>query len=189
VSFGRQVDVAGRLTNSDGQPLPASQIQVYSRTETAPERLIGTLTTGERGRYRYRARGSSTRILRFVHPGSAQVLPAEHEVKLIVPAASGIGVRPRRTSNGGRVRFRGRLHAPVPGKLVELQARLPGRWQTFKTVKTGPNGVWRASYRFGSTCGVQVYGFRARLPRQAGYPYATGRTRRVAVRVRGRACG
>ncbi|MDQ3344387.1 MAG: hypothetical protein M3524_12585, partial [Actinomycetota bacterium] len=185
VRFGRQVDIAGQLTNSDGQPVPGAPIQVYSRTETTPEALIATLTTGQRGRYRYRARGSSTRTLRFAYPGSAQILPAQREVELLVPAASGIRVTPKRTVNGRSVRFRGRLRAPVPGKLVELQARLPSRWQTFKTIRTGPKGVWKTSYRFGATCGLQRYRFRARLPKQAGYPYETGSTRTVTVRVRG----
>jgi hypothetical protein len=186
VRFGRQADIAGQLTNSDGQPVPGAQIQVYSRTETTPEQLIATLTTGQRGRYRYRARGSSTRTLRFSYPGSPQILPTQREVKLLVPAASGIRVRPKRTVNGRKIRFRGRLRAPFAGKLVELQARLPGRWQTFRTIRTGAKGVWKARYRFGDTCGRQRYRFRARLPKQAGYPYETGRTRTVAVRVQGR---
>jgi hypothetical protein len=186
VRYGRRVRLAGRLSTSDARPLVGSQIQVYSRTETSPDRLLDVIRTDRKGRYRYRARGTATRMLRFVYPGAARILPAQSEVTLLVPAASTIAVRPRRTVNGRRVRFRGRLRAPIPSKLVELQARLPGRWQTFRTLRTSANGVWRAGYRFDDTCATRRYRFRARLPRQGGYPYITGRTRTVSVRVIGR---
>ena len=188
VRFGRSVTLAGRLTNSDGQPQPGAEIQVYSRTDTSPEQLAGVVQTGTDGRYRYRARGSSTRTLRFAYRGTPRILPAEHQVTLLVPAASTIKVRPRRTTNGRSVRFGGRLAAPLAGKLVELQARLPGRWQTFRTVRASAAGVWRARYRFTGTCGSRRYRFRARLPKQAGYPYETGHTRTAAVRVRAPRC-
>ncbi len=188
VAFGRRVNVAGRLTNSDGQPLAGAALAVYSRTEISPEQLVGTVTTGPRGRWRYRARGSTTRTLRIVYRGTAQILPAQREVALLVPAASSIRVTPRRTRNGRTVRFRGRLRAPAADKLVELQARVRGRWRTFRTMRSGPNGVWKARYRFEATCRLQRYRFRARLPRQAGYPYETGHTRRVAVLVSGNRC-
>lgn len=188
VGFRRPVSITGQVTNSDGQPLPGAPVSVYSRTATTPEQLVATLTTGPKGRYRYRARGTATRTLRFAYAGTAKILPSQDEVTLLVPAASTIRVKPRRAVNGRTVRFRGRLKVPIPGKLVELQARLPGRWQTFKTLRTGPRGVWKARYRFSDTCGVQRYRFRARLPKQAGYPYEAGRTRTVRVRVRGRRC-
>jgi len=189
VRLGRPAAIAGRLANSDGQPIAGAQLQVYSRSATSPERLVRHLTTGPRGRYHYRARGTTTRTLRIVYPGSARILPAQQEVDLLVPAASTIRVTPRRATNGRRVRFAGRLRGMrIPDKLVELQARLPGRWQTFQTVRTRAGGRWATGYRFGSTCGVQRYRFRARLPKQAGYPYETGRSATVAVRVRGRRC-
>ncbi len=188
VGFGRSVSIAGQLANSDGQPLPGAAVAVYSRTATKPEQVVSLLTTGPKGRYRYRARGTSTRTLRFAYAGTAQILPSQDEVTLLVPAASTIKINPRKTTNGRTVRFRGRLKAPIPGKLVELQARLPGRWQTFKTLRTGPSGVWKARYRFSDTCGQQRYRFRARLPKQAGYPYEAGRTRTASVTVNGRNC-
>jgi hypothetical protein len=90
--------------------------------------------------------------------------------------------------NGQSVRFRGRLRVPQAEKLVELQVRLSGRFQTFKTVRTGPNGVWRVGYRFRRTCGRTRFVFRARIPRDGTYPFETGRTRSVPVTVRGRPC-
>jgi hypothetical protein len=174
-----------------GQALPNAEIQVYSRSFAAPEQLVGVVRTDSRGRYNFVARASSTRTLRFVYPGTALLLPAESEVALLVTAASTIHVRPRSLRNGGSVRFSGRLRSlptPAAGKLIELQVVLSGRWQTFRTTRTSPDGAWTVGYRFRRSCGLTQYRFRARLPAEAAYPFATGRTRPVAVRVRGAPC-
>ena len=64
--------------------------------------------------------------------------------------------------------------------------RLSGRWQTFRTMRTDAAGRWAIRYRFRRTRGVQRYRFRARLPREASYPFAAGGSRSLTVRVRGR---
>ena len=117
------------------------------------------------------------------------VLPASAEVSLIVPAATTAHVRPRNLRNGHAVTFSGRLRGlppPPSGKIVELQVRFPTGWQTFRTIRTDADGRWSARYRFSRTRGVVRYRFRARLPREAGYPFDTGVSRSVSVRVRGR---
>lgn len=188
VRFGRAVRIAGRLTNSDGQGIAGAPVTVLSRTRTSAEQVVATLTTDPAGRYRYRARASSSRTLRFAYAGNGLILPAQREVELLVPAPGTISASRRRVLNGQAVRFRGRLRVPQPGKLIELQVRLSGNFQTFKTVRTGPNGAWAVSYRFRRTCGLTRFAFRAQLPREEGYPFETGRTRRLGVGVRGRSC-
>lgn len=83
----------------------------------------------------------------------------------------------------GRVRT---LPIPAGGKLVELQVVLAGRWQTFRTASTDSAGRWKLPYGFARTRGVQRYRFRARLPHEAGYPFADGTSRTIQVQVRGR---
>ena len=63
--------------------------------------------------------------------------------------------------------------------------RLSDRWQTFRTTRTDAAGRWAIRYRFKRTRGVQRFRFRARLPREAGYPFAAGASRSLTVRVRG----
>jgi hypothetical protein len=65
---------------------------------------------------------------------------------------------------------------------------LSGRWQTFKTVRSRPDGVWLARYRFRRSCGLLGYRFRVRLPQEAGYAFETGYTPSVDVQVRGAPC-
>src|SRR4051794_4635518 len=201
VGMGRQVRIRGLLANSDGQAIGGAQILVYSRTQTSPERLVGVVRTGADGSLTYTATASSTRTIRLWYEGSQLILPAEQEVTLLVPARGTLHVSRRRAVNGQRVRFGGRLRGlppPAGGKLIELQARVCAaargsrcvahRWQTFRTTHTDAAGHWRVSYRFARTCGRQRQRFRVRLPTEAGYPFETGRSRIVSVRVRGRPC-
>ena len=68
---------------------------------------------------------------------------------------------------------------------MEMQVRLPGRWETFRTMRSNDAGQWSVRYRFRRTRGVQHYRFRARLPAEGNYPYTAGVSRVVVVRVRG----
>jgi 5-hydroxyisourate hydrolase-like protein (transthyretin family) len=188
---GRRVRIGGRLETSDGHPVAGAEILIFTSTATAPEKALGTLQTDASGRYSYVVRADASRVLRFVYPGSTQMLPVERHVTVLVPAASSIRAAPRRLPNGRAVRFRGRLRSlptPAAGKLVELQVVLSGRWQTFRTVRTSPDGRWSVRYRFRRSCGLVRYRFRARLPAETGYPFEIGRTRAVGVAVRGASC-
>lgn len=53
------------------------------------------------------------------------------------------------------------------------------------TSRSDSSGRWHFSYRFGATAGTVRYRFRARFPREGGFPFATGRSRAVGVTVRG----
>jgi len=91
--------------------------------------------------------------------------------------------------NGEAVTFAGKLRGrflPPAGKLMELQFFDRGKWRTFRTFRAAPSdGSWSYTYRFDGTRGTRTYRFRVRIPKENGYPYSTGRSRRVAVTVRG----
>jgi hypothetical protein len=188
VAVGRRVQIAGRLANSDGQGIPGVQIDVFSRTPTSAEQLVAVLQTNAAGGFRYTATASTSRTLRFAYGGSSLILPTQSEVTLLVPGTSSIRASHTRVLNGQAVTFHGRCALPVPagGKLVELQVLLSGRWQTFRTTNTSQAGGWAISYRFARTRGVQHFEFRAWLEREVGYPFESGSSRSIAVRVRGR---
>ena len=188
VRWGSHVTIAGRLTNRDGQPLPGQQIQVLA-PGAGGEELLAVLATDAQGAFSYRAAGSASRTLRFVHPGTPTVLPAESRVTLVVPAASSFKPSRKRLPNGGSVVFRGRvasLPLPPAGKLVELQVRQrSGEWTTFRTLRTDAQGRWAMRYRFQLTECHTTYRLRARIPTEAGYPFAEGHSRSRKVRVLG----
>ena len=85
--------------------------------------------------------------------------------------------------------FRGKLRGgwiPYQGKLIEVQFHARRKWRTFATTRTDRTGRWAYRYHFTGTHGTIRYRFRARIPRETGYPYVTGRSHRVRVTVRGR---
>ena len=79
------------------------------------------------------------------------------------------------------------LRGPIPdgGKLIDLQAFYRGRWRTFAATRTDAQGRWSYDYRFEATSGLITYRFRARIRREAAYPYELGHSRVVRVTVRG----
>jgi hypothetical protein len=157
------------------------------RTEGRFEPLAWLRTDAD-GRFSYRAGAGPSRTLRFRWHGTGTARPASADVDVAVPARSTIRVDRRRVRNGESVTFSGRLTGrPLPegGKLVDLQVKLRGRWRTFATPRAGPGGRWAYPYRFEATRGLVRYRFRARIRREAAYPYELGHSRTVRVTVRG----
>jgi hypothetical protein len=191
VPYGRSTYVRGKLTNGAGQPITGAVIRVATRV------LIGdrgfrehpAVSTGPDGGYAYRApRGPSRQILLTYTPFGEDTQPA---VTKLVRLATRAPVSMRATRHavrpGGRVKFRGRIkggHIPRRGVIVSLQGKQAGfGWRTFKTVRAR-HGRFRSSYRFvRATPGTRVR-FRATVRQQATYPWATGRSRPLSVRIR-----
>jgi hypothetical protein len=126
--------------------------------------------------------------VRFDYEGTRLTRPARAELRVLVRAGSSIAVNRRFALNGQAVSFRGRLRrGPIPdgGKLIDLQAFYRGKWRTFATPRTDGKGRWSYDYRFEATSGVVTYRFRARIRREAAYPYELGHSRAVRVTVRG----
>jgi hypothetical protein len=190
VRFGKRVRVAGSLADPRGDPIGGAPVIVSQvlRQEGARPSTLATLRTSASGHFSYLAPPGPSRTLVFRYPGTSTVRPAAKEVALLVPAAITLRVGRHRALNGETVTVRGRLRGgPIPpsGKLVELQARVRGRWRTFATTETTARGIWRYGYRFDGTRGRQVYSFRARVPREGSYPYEVGASRRASVTVVG----
>jgi hypothetical protein len=86
--------------------------------------------------------------------------------------------------NGQSVRFYGTIRGNKQRKVLEVQVRKPGGWDTIASVRSDSTGRWSWRYRFRRTYEPTRYKFRARVRTEAGFPYATGhsRTRWVLVR-------
>ena len=84
------------------------------------------------------------------------------------------------------MRFSGRMRTggqriPDRGLVVILQGHEHGAWRTFADTRTDRRGRWRTGYFFRGIPGR--YPVRARIRRQAGYPYELGYSRPVTVEV------
>ena len=190
VGYGRPARFRGRLLTRDRNPIQDAEILVFSqaRRAGAPMRLTATLKTNRRGGFSYRAPKGVSRTIRFRYGGTGRIRSATRDIALLVRARTTVRPSRRFFVNGETMRLRGRLRGrsiPPEGKLVELQVLLRGRWRTFATTRAGRDGRWYYDYRFDGTRGSQTYRFRARVPREATYPYETGGSRVVRVRVRG----
>ena len=192
----RTVKPGGRpavsLTLRDGgtQPIAGARVQVFSRQirSGASYRPAGEIRTGDRGRARYVVPKGPSRELRFEYRTRVDDPTAamRAKVRLGVRPRATLSVRPRRVRLGGLIRLSGRVVSrprPRPGKIVVLQAFDQGRWRTFATTRSGKDGRFSRAYRFTRTSSRRTYRFRARLPREAAYPYSTGNSRTVRVRV------
>ncbi len=187
VASNRRALVNGRLLSQSGSPRGGAPLRVLTRTSGSAEwRQAAHPITRQDGRFRVRVPRGASRLVRITYCGR----DGGHYRDLRLRAKPSVGLRAnrRRVRNGRSVVFSGRVRSkplPAGGKLVELQAFFRGRWRTFQTLHTNRRGTFRFRYWFGGTQGTVRYGFRARIPREGGYPYATGASRRVTVTVRG----
>ncbi len=188
---GKSAETArGRLL-AGGQPLASQSISIETRARSAGARWrpAGTVRSGGDGRFGYAVSRGSSREIRFSFRGTDRFTASQARVAVRVPASSSIAVSRNRVRNGDAVHFSGKLRGgqvPANGKLIDLQAFYRGRWRTFALPRTDSSGRWRHRYEFGATSGRVDYRFRARLPREEGYPFEPGRSREVNVAVRGR---
>ncbi len=188
VPFGKRRRNCGLVTSREGKPLAGAQVVLRARARRlgAQTRRVGTVTTNSAGRFTYLLRGTQSRSLLAVYPGTATVGYAAARTELGVPAKLKFRAKPTSVRNGQTTTFTGRLvGGPVPtGKLVALQVSLRGEWRPFTTVRADSSRRFRAVYRFTGTNSTARYRFRAVAPREATYPYDTGASRPVGVLVR-----
>jgi len=190
VRFGRPAAVRGTLLRAGGAPVARALVEVYSRAASAGARFVhlGRVRSDAAGAFSYAVRPGTSRTLRFRYAGSRVDRGSSGDVSVRVPAAATIHASRRSVRNGGTVTFSGRLAGrllPRAGKVVDLQAFYRGRWRTFATPRSGVDGRWRYTYRFGATRGRLRYRFRVVVRRESAYPYEEGRSPTTTVTVTG----
>jgi hypothetical protein len=189
VRFGRGAAVQLAVTGASAMPIAGAALQVRTREiRTGAEWAVAPdVTTGADGRALLQLAPGPSRRVRVEYRarvGDAQPAVAA-AVRLAVRAGVTLTIRPRRLTGGRSIRLRGRLlAAPATGlgKVVTLQARERGRWRDFESARTARDGRFTARYRF-SNDARGAFPIRAVARADASYPYATGRSRAVRVRV------
>jgi hypothetical protein len=191
VRYGRLVRVTGQLTNAQGGPIAGAEIQLQTRNKRpgANTRLRKTVTTGADGTYALatRARASRALIVGWKSHRNDPAPAAKAALTLRTRAAASLRASTRRPLVGARLVLRGRLKEPARGVTVILQGRRPGakRFTTFADTTTGKRGRYAVGYRFqAASSRGQRFTFRAKLKPSRRYPFETGYSRRVNVRVR-----
>ena len=156
VAYGERVRLRGRVTDAAGRPLAGAPVALAERILDG--RRGWTPITGARTR-------ADGRFTAFTRVGPSRRLRVAGGPRLTVRVRAPLTVRAR-----GRL-VRGRLLVARRGVLVELQTRDRGRWLTRLVVRTYGSG------RYAGRLGSAARQVRARVPRQAGLPFAAGLAR------------
>lgn len=190
--YGKRASATLRLRDEAGRAISGATVVVLRRMKVPGARWVAqrAATTDGKGKLKYKIRPKYSRVLRFAYRSRSGPVMVATKADLVINVRSKTTLRatPSFLHNGQTVHFKGKLKSrPVPraGVVIDLQARVGRRWQTFNTLRTGSAGKWRARYRFRSTRGLQTYKFRARVRGDSSFPYSPSTSRRVKVRVRG----
>ena len=188
LAFGRKATLEGRL-RIGGRPAGAT-IEVWRRVKLAGAawESAGSVQVLSTGRFRFVLPPGPAREYRFRYPGSAGARGATALVDARVRATTTFAPSRRHVVNGEYITFRGRIKGgliPPGGKLVELQVFTRRRWRTFAQPRSSAKGRWSFQYRFEAVRGRVRFRFRARIRREAAYPFHEGTSRQVEVTVHG----
>lgn len=189
VRYGQRASFRGRVTTPTGQPIVGARVWRAVASKGGEWRLSGRpLITSRTGRVTGRTpvRGGSRRMqlvyFPYTHVNGHGTTPPR---LLSVRATTTIGLDQAGYRNGDTARFSGRiLSRPVVAqKSVHLQALVRGTWRTFDTTRANSKGRWALRYRFSATRRLTMYRFRAVIPAETQYPWATGHSRILRVLV------
>ncbi|HET6548167.1 MAG TPA: hypothetical protein VFG79_06925 [Solirubrobacter sp.] len=192
VPYRKRAGIRVRLRNSAGAPIAGARVVFITKDvrRGAKPRQRRELVTGADGSAFLVVRASASRLLQFAwrsHTNDA-TFSANAYLVLQARARATLHVSTRRPRVGRRLAIRGRLKGvkrrgvPV---IVQGRARGTRRWSTFADTTTSRSGRFKVHYRFrsGASRGKR-FQFRARIRRAPFFPYRTGYSRRVTVRVR-----
>jgi hypothetical protein len=191
VPYGRTRTIIGRLATPEGAPIVGAALDVSATTGRpgSRARVIGQVVTDGDGTFTYTPKAGSSRRISASYRAYTLDAAASAVSDVVLQARAGVrlSVSPKRVGPRGVIRFRGRLLGG-PGRagtqvvlyaLGGARSRIP-----VATVRADSRGRFRYRYRFTNSSPGATYRFRATMHSQRSYPYATGSSRAVTVRIR-----
>jgi len=188
IRYGSRATLRGVLRDPEGKPIPNAVVDVLLQTERKNSRLrkVISRTTDADGRFEYKTNPGPSRLVRFAYGRSAgdSSYVFAHDIRVRTKAGLTLHVNRNQLRNGQSLRFYGTIRGNKQRKVLEVQVRKPGGWDTIASVRSNSEGRWSWRYRFRRTYESTSYKFRARVRTESGFPYATGHSRSRSVRVR-----
>jgi hypothetical protein len=181
--------ISGQLTSVEGGPISGARVWRASAAATGAWHISGQpLTTSSTGRLSGRLTAHhpsrEVRLVYFPYSDSSESVQSPSR-RVAVRASTTIQLDQAGYRNNETARFSGRITTRplIRRKSVYLQVVVRGRWRTFATTRADAHGRWKLHYRFTATRRSSMYRFRAVIPTEQGYSWATGRSRTVRVLV------
>jgi 5-hydroxyisourate hydrolase-like protein (transthyretin family) len=188
IRYGSRATLRGILRDPQGNPIPNVDIDVLLKTERKNSRLrkAKSLRTDSNGRFEYKTNPGPSRLVRLAYRRTSadSTYAFSHDVKVKTRAGLTLHTNRTRLRNGQSLRFSGTVRGLEQRKVLEVQVRQRGQWDTIASVRSNSKGRWSWRYRFKRTFDPTRYSFRARVRTEAGFPYATGHSRTRSVSVR-----
>jgi hypothetical protein len=195
VPFWTTATLSGRLLSAEGAGLAARTVRVVSRPSRgalAPRR-VDRVRTGPHGGFHLRLPPGPSRRITVGFAGEERLDPSRRAgLALRVRGGLLLDGGPRTVTTGGVVHFWGRVRtrgAPLPrrGKLIAIQYHETAarRWRPILFTRSDRSGRFRARYRFRYLSGSARIRFRALAPAEERWPYSTGASSPLVVRVTG----
>ena len=195
VPFGVAATLSGRLVTADGAGLAGRALRIVSRPSRGAlaKRRVDEVRTGSHGGFRLRLAAGPSRRITVSFAGDER-LDGSRRLGIALRVRGGLRLDavPSAVRTGGVVHFSGRVRtrgAPLPrrGKLIAIQyyEAEAGRWRPVLFVRSDRSGYFRARYRFRYVSGAARIRFRAVALAEERWPYSTGASAALIVRVSG----
>ena len=191
LTYGQKAGVMARLTNEFGAPIAGAKVQLLTRDLRQGATVVPrtTFTTDGDGRFRTTVVASASRQLQFAWLSHVNDIRygANGYLTLQTRASSTLSVSTRRPRVGRTITIQGRLRGVERGGVpVVVQGRARGGgYTTFADTTTSSNGRFKVRYRFrNASSRGRSFAFRARIRPAPRFPYETGYSKTVTVRVR-----
>ena len=189
VGYSTPARIRGRVRTASNKPVARARVWLASRVRDGQWRISRKpLITSRNGTVlaRLPARSPSRRLRLVYFPSMQSNTDARSpSADLRVRATTTIQSDQGGYRNGDTLTFTGQVvkQRLIDHKSVYLQAMVRGKWRTFATTEADSKGRWKMTHRFEATRRPTRYTFRAVVPAQTGYDWATGHSRPVRVLV------
>jgi hypothetical protein len=195
VPFDVPTTLSGRLVNADGAGLAGRALRVVSRPSRGAlaDSRDDEVRTGPHGGFRLPLAAGTSRRITVSFAGEDGLDGSRRPgISLRVRGGVQVSASPGAVRTGQVVRFSGRVNtrgAPVPrrGKLVAIQyyESAARSWRPVLFVRSDRSGHFRARYRFRYVSGPARIRFRAVALAEERWPYSTGASSPLVIRVSG----
>ena len=195
IPFGSAATLSGRLINADGAGLAGRALRIVTRPSRGAltKRRVDEVRTGSHGGFRLQLAAGPSRRITVSFAGEERLDGSRRPgIALRVRGGLRLEAAPTAVRTGEVVHFFGRVRThgaalPRRGKLIAIQyyEAEAGRWRPVLFVRSDNSGHFRARYRFRYVSGAARIRFRALALAEERWPYSTGASAALIVRVSG----